>query len=122
MIDYSYPTCINIADRLSKKYALKSGSTDFDSWAIGYNKKILVGVWNGYDKNKKITSNEVKLSRFIWADFIEEFLKEQTNEWYNIPENIVGTLVDPLSGEPITNEKQRKKIIYYIKGTEPNKK
>lgn len=53
MIDYSYPTCINIADRLSKKYALKSGSTDFDSWAIGYNKKILVGVWNGYDKNKK---------------------------------------------------------------------
>ena len=36
-----------------------------------------------------------------------------------MPTNVVGVLVDPTTGELATNDSKHKKIIYYIKGTEP---
>ncbi|MEG2378877.1 MAG: transglycosylase domain-containing protein, partial [Bacilli bacterium] len=51
-IDYNYPTCINIAGKLKNKYAIKTGTTDTDNLVFGYNKKMLLGIWAGYDDNK----------------------------------------------------------------------
>jgi len=36
-----------------------------------------------------------------------------------MPKNVVGVLVDPISGKLATDETKKKKIFYYIKGTEP---
>ena len=55
----------------------------------------------------------------IFADTLEEYLKNTKEEWYDLPSNVVGVLVDPISGIPVTNENQKKKILYYLKGTEP---
>ncbi|MGN0993256.1 MAG: transglycosylase domain-containing protein, partial [Bacilli bacterium] len=35
LIDYAYPTCISMAPDITNKYAIKTGSTDTDSWVIG---------------------------------------------------------------------------------------
>jgi membrane peptidoglycan carboxypeptidase len=35
--DYNTPTIINLASKISRKYAMKSGSTSTDCWMIGYN-------------------------------------------------------------------------------------
>ncbi len=119
MIDYNYPTCISIAPKISKKYAIKTGSTDFDTWTIGYNKDVLIGIWNGYDEGKKLQSGESKYSKNIWVDTIEKFLKDKEDNWYEIPSNVVGVLVNPITGEFANKKNEKKRILYYIKGTEP---
>lgn len=119
MIDYNYPTCGSLVNKITNKYAIKTGTTDTDSWTIGYNKDILIGVWNGYDDAKTIEINAVKSSKNIWADAIEGYLKDKDTSWYDMPDNVVGVLVDPINGTLAENKTKKKKILYYIKGTEP---
>ena len=116
---YTSPTCLSVAPKLTKKYAVKSGTTDYDLWTVGYNPDIIVGVWTGYDDNRKLASNELKYSKNIWADTIEGYLREKDASWYEKPNNVVGVLTDMNTGEVATNDSKLKKILYYIKGTEP---
>jgi len=119
-IDYSTPTLISIAPKLKNKYAIKSGSTDTDYWTVGYNKDIVLAVWYGYDDNKKIDSTESKVSKQIWADAIEGYFQDKTTSWYEIPDDVIGVLVNPITGELASETDQKKHICYYIKGTEPS--
>lgn len=119
LIDYSTPTCASIAPKLTKKYAIKSGTTDYDLWTIGYNPDIVVGVWTGYDDNKKINKNEFKYAKNIWADATENYLRDKKQTWYEKPDNVVGVLTDLKTGKIATNNSKLKKILYYLKGTEP---
>ena len=118
MIDYNYPTCSSLVTKLSNKYALKSGTTDTDSWTIGYNKDILIGVWNGYDDARDININDVKSTKNIWADSIEGFFKDKETSWYDMPDNVIGILANPIDGT-LATKNSKKKILYYVKGTEP---
>lgn len=120
LIDYNYPTCINIASRLKNKYAIKSGTTTGDVWIIGYNKNAVLGVWSGYDDNKEISSKDGQNNKIVWAETMEEYLKETDNTWYQIPNNVVGIMVDPITGKNASNTTKNKKILYYLKGSEPN--
>ena len=35
-------------------------------------------------------------------------------------ENVSAVFVDPISGKPVSNDSQKKKLMYFIKGTEPH--
>lgn len=118
-IDYSYPTAIGIAPKIKHTLALKSGTTDTDHWSIGYNQDIVTAVWVGYDDNKSLSVSDYKYSRNIWVEAMENYLKDKEDNWYEMPSNVVGVLVNPITGRPATNEDKIKKILYYIKGTEP---
>jgi len=120
MIDYTYPTNISIASLLTHDYAIKSGSTNTDNWIIGFNKDIVTSIWIGYDDNKDLGSDDFRYSKKIWAGAIEGYLKDKEVSWYSIPENVVGVIVDPINGNLATNESLNKKILYYIKGSEPS--
>lgn len=119
LADYSQPTCLSIRPKLTKKYAIKTGSTNTDSWTIGYNKNIVTGIWIGYDNNKKLDKSDSKYSKNIWADTMENYFRDKEPEWYKKPKNVSAVLVNPLNGKLATNNSKRKKIIYYLKGTEP---
>ena len=119
-IDYNYPTALSIAAKLNHKVALKSGSTDTDSWAIGYNKDILCSIWVGYDDNRDMPLSEYKYVKNIFADAIEGYLVDKEDSWYEMPNNVVGVLVNPITGKPANENDQKKKIMYYVKGTEPS--
>lgn len=118
-IDYNYPTLISLAGKLSKKYAIKTGTTDTDRLIFGYNKDLLIGVWNGYDDNRESPAEDNQISKNIWYETIEECLKDKDDSWYEIPNNVVGVLVDPISGELPNKNTKHKRMFYYIKGTEP---
>lgn len=115
-IDYTYPTCISIAGKMSRKYAIKSGTTDTDVLIFGYNKDLLIGAWVGYDDNKLTTSTDSAELKNMWVDAMEASLKDVQSSWYEMPKNVVGVLVDPITGETNTDNKR---MFYYIKGTEP---
>lgn len=116
-IDYTYPTCISIAGKMSRKYAIKSGTTDTDVLIFGFNKDLLIGAWVGYDDNKLTTSYDSASLKNMWVDAMEASLKDVKSTWYEMPKNVVGSLVDPISGE--VTDKDNKRMFYYIKGTEP---
>ena len=119
-IDYNYPTAIGIAPKIKHKLALKSGTTDTDHWSIGYNKDIVTAVWIGYDDNRSIETSDYKYSRNIWVSAMEGYLADKEDNWYKQPSNVVGVLVNPITGKPATEGDTQKKIMYYIRGTEPS--
>ena len=119
LVDYNYPTILSLAGRLSRKYSVKTGTTATDSWTIGYNPQVVTAIWNGYDDNKNIEPSIYSTPKNIWADAMEEYLKDKDKVWFDMPSNVVGVLVDPISGKPASNDSNKKKILYYLKGTEP---
>ena len=121
-IDYTYPTCSSIASRITKKYAIKTGTTETDNWIFGYNKDILVGTWMGYDDNIETNNDDSLMMKSMWVQTIENYLKEKPENWYETPSNVVGVLVDPISGEVADEKTKNKTLFYYIKGTQPNAK
>lgn len=118
-ISYSYPTCTSLIPKLTNKYAIKTGSTESDSLIFGYTSDIVIGVWTGYDDNRKTSSKESLANKYIWADTIEDYYKDKDANWYTQPDNVVGVLIDTKTGKLATEESDKKSILYYIKGTEP---
>ena len=78
-----------------------------------------MGIWTGYDDNRKIESGNGKIHKNIWINTMEGYLKDKDNSWYSIPDNVVGVLVNPITGELVNTESNKSKIFYYLKGTEP---
>lgn len=118
-IDYNYPTILSLAAKMSRKYAVKSGTTATDLWTIGYTPQAVTSVWVGYDNNAAIKTNKYSIAKNIWIDSMESYLKGKEKIWYEKPNNVVGCLVDPITGKPATDQTKHKKIMYYLKGTEP---
>lgn len=119
-VDYNYPTCINLAPKLTKKYAIKTGTTDTDHLIFGYNKEYIMGMWGGYDDNSESAVKDGNAIKNIWADVMEKAEANiDGNGWYDIPQNVVGVMIEPVTGKVATEDAKKKKMLYYVKGTEP---
>ena len=118
-IDYTYPTCIGIASKMTKKYAIKTGTTNTDHLIFGYNKDALLGLWMGFDETRESEVKTGNTMKNIWVDTMEEYLKNKKDNWYKTPKDVVGVLTDPVSGKTAT-DKNKARILYYKKGSEPN--
>ena len=117
-IDYAYPTCINIVAKLSKDYAIKTGTTNTDHLIFGYNKDAILGIWMGFDDNSDTLVKDGNTMKNIWADIMEEYLINNESNWYQKPDNVIGVLVNPITGE-IATDYNKSTTFYYIKGTQP---
>lgn len=115
LINYTSPTLVSISNTLKGKYAAKSGSTKTDYWTVGYNKDYLMLVWAGNDDNSEVKSKDSKITKKIWAKTIST-IKDNKNEWYDIPKGITAAAIDPISGKINSNGF----VCYYEKGSEPN--
>ena len=119
LIDYNYPTCIGIKDKMTKKYAIKTGTTNTDHLIFGYNKDVLIGMWLGYDDNRETEVKDGSTLKNIWVDTIEKYLKDKKDNWYKKPNNVVGVLVNGVTGQLAKEDDKNKRIVYYVKGTQP---
>lgn len=118
-IDYTTPTALNIASKLTHKYAIKTGSTDTDYWIVGYDSNALVITWTGYDDNKPVESKTRNQTKKAWASTIEYVLKDKDNSWYEVPKNVIAIPFDAVTGN-VTDNKNKSTLFYYVKGSEPN--
>ena len=114
--DYNTPTIISLASKISRKYAMKTGSTSTDCWMVGYNPDILMMVWNGYDDNREVKASDGNISKNIWVDTIESYNKD-SKSWYEKPDNVVGLMLDSISGEEVSDN-NKAYVYYFIKGSE----
>ena len=63
--DYTKPTALSIASKLSRKYAIKTGTTTTDFWTVGYNPDVLMLVWTGHDNNEEVSSSDSRITKNI---------------------------------------------------------
>lgn len=61
--DYANPTALTIASKLSRKYAIKTGTTDTDFWIAGYNPDIVMVTWVGMDDNSPLSASDSYISK-----------------------------------------------------------
>ena len=105
--------------KMTKKYAIKTGTTNTDHLIFGYNKDALLGIWMGFDDNRESEVKTGNVMKNIWVDTIESYLDGKNDNWYKTPDNVVGVLTDPVSGK-LATDSSKAKIFYYKKGTEPS--
>ena len=116
-IDYTTPTALSLASKMSRKYSLKTGTTNTDSWVCGYNPDVMMIIWIGNDDALEIDGTASYNSKNIGIDTLEDYLKDKEPTWYSKPHNIIGVVKDGITGEINSNSKNNT-ILYYVKGTE----
>ena len=80
LLDYNTPTCLGIAAKMSKTYAIKTGTTNTDHLIFGYNKDAILGIWMGYDDNRDTEVSVGSKMKNLWVDTIEAYLQNQPNK------------------------------------------
>lgn len=110
---------LNIAGR---QIAVKTGTTNDkrDNWTIGGNPQRAVGVWVGNNDNSPMlnVASGVSGASPIWRRIILESLSGLDPVNFEIPEGIVSSDVDIMSGR-IAHDNFPSRSEYFAKGTEP---
>lgn len=110
----------SIAPLLTQKYAGKSGTTESDSWMIGYSPDLVTTVWTGYDDNRKIHDIEKqKYAKEIWAHFMERVHPKSEQDEVTVPDGLIAIPFDHETGKIATEHCPASRITYFEKGTEP---
>ena len=112
-------TGLSIIPDLTHRYAGKSGTTDTDSWMIGYTPELVTTVWTGYDEGRTLDGIEInRYAQTIWAHIMENSLAEDA-PWFEAPDDVIPVSIDPLSGVPASKDTQRKITLYFEEGNLP---
>ncbi|WP_156290199.1 transglycosylase domain-containing protein [Oceanobacillus salinisoli] len=111
---YASVTGAPITDQLTRVYAGKSGSTQSDSWMIGYSPHLVTGVWGGYDDNRTMEIvAESGYPKQIWAAFMEKAHEELPEQGFAAPEGVVGVPIDPATGHIATPYCEVSRVMYF---------
>lgn len=117
---YASVTGQTLIPKLSRTYAGKSGSTETDSWMIGFTPDLVTGVWVGYDKQKTISNPaEQVYAKNMWAAIMEQGLEETPKQDFKKPANVVALNINPENGKIATKGCPVSVKMYFVKGTEP---
>jgi penicillin-binding protein 1A len=92
----------------------KTGTMDdyTDAWFVGFDPKITVGVWVGYDEKKPLGNGETgaQAALPIWIDFMRAYLDARGDRnappTFDAPGNIVFVTLDSGSSEAFINGTQ----------------
>jgi 1A family penicillin-binding protein len=108
-----------VADTLKRPAAGKTGTTDTDSWMIGFTPELSTAVWIGYDRDRKISAVESHLAAPIFAEYTERALRAIPPKLFQIPEGVVNVYIDPATGKLANEACPNSRLESFIAGTEP---
>lgn len=118
---YANVTGSTLINKMTRPYAAKSGTTETDSWMIGFSPQLVTAVWTGYDIGKPIELTvEKSYAKNIWIDVMEKTLADQPIKDFKPPKGVVGIDIDPQNGEIATKDCPIKRLTYFKEGTEPS--
>nr|WP_232286667.1 PBP1A family penicillin-binding protein [Pelobacter propionicus] len=108
---------------LKRPSAGKTGTTDDyrDAWFVGYTPQIITGIWVGHDKprpgGKGFTGGAVPAP--IWGRFMDQALASRPAVDFTRPDTVVSVTIDPATGFLATPDCPRKRVEFFVQGTEP---
>ena len=112
----------NSALNIGRPAAAKTGTTtDYrDNWIVGYTPNLVVGVWVGNaDNTPMLDVTGVSGAAPIWNTFIREALLGQPELTFARPDGLLRLEVCAISGLLATPECPRRRMEWFIPGTEP---
>ncbi|SER88617.1 penicillin-binding protein, 1A family [Gracilibacillus ureilyticus] len=119
---YMSVTGASISNQLTHEYAGKSGTTNSDSWMIGFSPAVTAGVWIGYDDNREMVKTaEHEFAKNIWAGFMEKAHEDIPVTHMVRPDNIVEVPIDLNTGLLAADGCEHTYPMLFVKGTEPKK-
>lgn len=83
--------------------AAKTGTTDnyTDSWTMGYNPDLTVGVWMGNnDRSQMRVISGIEGAAYIWHDIFEELLKNTKDKLFKKPRGLKEKWISPYTFSP----------------------
>ncbi len=107
---------------IGRPAAAKTGTTtDFrDNWVVGYTPNLVAGVWVGNaDNTPMVEVTGVSGAAPIWNAFMREVLRGQPELDFTVPPGITSREVCALSGKLATPLCPRRRLEWFIEGTEP---
>ena len=96
--------------------------TSHDAWFAGFTSKLLCVVWVGLDDYKDLKIEGAKAALPIWTEFMKRAHKHRAYrnvEDFDVPNGVVSTQIDPLSGQLATGACPNPRTEYYLVGTQP---
>jgi penicillin-binding protein 2D len=113
-------TGFRVANKLTRPVAGKTGTTDYDSWLVGFTPQLTLAVWTGYDEGRKMDPIEdARIAAPLWAEFMESALSGQPPKLFDIPDGVRSVYIDPTNNLLATEYCPTKKLVYFAEGTEP---
>lgn len=107
----SYASATMSSYPVKTKFAVKTGTSPYDSLCAGFNPHYTIVSWSGYDDNRDLTmSLDKRIPKVIFQTMANYLQKEDI--WYKTNDQIKQVPIDPLTGE--YNEKG---IIYWFKNS-----
>jgi 1A family penicillin-binding protein len=105
----------------------KTGTTNdgADAWYVGYTPAYVTGVWIGFDRPARITSDASggRLAAPVWARLMRDFERGRHAEAWPVPSRIVERRVDPATGLALVDgcrpERGRARTEKFVRGNEP---
>jgi penicillin-binding protein 2D len=118
---YTSVTGSTVIKNMTRPYAGKSGTTETDSWMVGFSPQLVSAVWTGYDVGKPIDLTVEKMyAKNIWVHFMENALKGEPTKGFKRPkEGVVAVYVNPENGKLASPDCPVKRYTYFAAGTEP---
>ena len=94
----SYLTATMAAYPVKQTFAVKTGSTPFDSLCVGYNPKFTIVSWSGYDDNREMkVSLDSKVPKLIFQSMANYLQKDEL--WYQPTSHIQQIPINPQTGD-----------------------
>lgn len=112
-------TGFRVANLMKRPVAGKTGTTDSDSWMVGFTPELSTAVWVGYDRDRKINSIESRKAAPIFAEFTEGALTAVPPKLFEVPANVVHVNIDPASGKLANDACPNSRMEAFVAGTEP---
>ncbi|MCD7892479.1 MAG: penicillin-binding protein [Erysipelotrichaceae bacterium] len=93
---YASATMVNY--QVNTTFAVKTGTTAYDSLCIGYNPNYTILSWCGYDDNREMTlQTQTRIPKILFQT-MANYLQED-DIWYEPTDSIEQVPIDPITGE-----------------------
>lgn len=120
--NYADVTGSPINGKLTRMYGGKSGTTDTDSWMVGFSPQYLSAVWIGYDEGGKVLEdfNDHRYAKNIWADTMEAVHEPLPEASFIPPPGLKGVYIDPDTGALSGPNCPKERLVYMEKAAIPD--
>ena len=93
---YASPTMMNYP--VKTKFAVKTGSTPYDSLCAGYNPQYTLLSWVGYDDNREMNmTSDTRIPKVIFQTMANDLQKEDL--WYEPTDTLQAKPINPITGD-----------------------
>lgn len=97
----TYPTMAGYAPMTP--VGVKSGTSDWDSWVVGFNPRITVALWTGFDDNRNLDKDYYEVPKAMFKEIFNKVYPDGDGPWYSPSDALEVRYVEPISGQRATS-------------------